>query len=93
MFKWRGPLDVKKTILYFTPIIFWPKEQEEASVKTCYEFGNDPMKMCFKHKTKMKVDHKIKNITLQGDVAKFTPFFIRFWVNLHKFINPMLILG
>jgi hypothetical protein len=25
-----------------------------------YEFGNDPMKMCFKHKTKMKVDHELK---------------------------------
>jgi glycosyltransferase involved in cell wall biosynthesis len=30
--------------------------------KTCDEFGNDPMKMCFEHKTKMKVDHKIKDV-------------------------------
>jgi hypothetical protein len=25
------------------------------------EFGNNPMKMCFEHKTRMKVDHKIKD--------------------------------
>jgi hypothetical protein len=36
-------------------------QQEGANVKTSYEFGNDPMKiMCFKHKTKMKVDYRIK---------------------------------
>jgi hypothetical protein len=51
-----------------------------------HDFGNDPMKMCFKHKTRMKVDHKIKDITRQGDVAKFTPCFIRFWMHLNKFI-------
>ncbi len=27
-----------------------------------YEFGNDPMKMCFEHKTRMKVDHIIKKL-------------------------------
>ncbi len=26
-----------------------------------YEVDNDSMKMCFKHKTRMKVDHKNKN--------------------------------
>jgi len=41
------------------------KVQEEANVKTCYEFGNDPMKfMCFKHKTKMKADCIIKVLKL-----------------------------
>jgi len=33
-------------------------------VKTRYKFGSDQMKMCFKHKTKMKVDHKIKDIKI-----------------------------
>jgi hypothetical protein len=36
--------------------------QERTNVKACIEFGNDPMKMCFKHKTTMKVDHKIKDL-------------------------------
>jgi hypothetical protein len=40
------------------------KEQEGANVKTHYKFGNDPMKMRFKHKTRIKVDHKIKNIQI-----------------------------
>jgi hypothetical protein len=34
--------------------------------------------MCFKHKTKIKVDHKIKDITLQGDVAKSLHFLLDF---------------
>jgi hypothetical protein len=39
------------------------KVQERANVKAHYGFGNDPMKMCFKHKIRlMKVDHKIKDI-------------------------------
>ncbi len=29
-----------------------------ANVQACYEFGNYSMKICFKHKTKMKVNHK-----------------------------------
>jgi hypothetical protein len=34
--------------------------QEGANVKAHYEFGNNPMKlMCFKHKTRMKADHRI----------------------------------
>jgi hypothetical protein len=36
------------------------KRQEGENVKAHYEFGNDSMKVCFKHKTRMKVDHKIK---------------------------------
>jgi hypothetical protein len=31
-------------------------------VKACNEFDNDPMKMCFEHKTRMKVEHRIQNI-------------------------------
>jgi hypothetical protein len=31
-------------------------------VKACNKVGNDPMKMCFKHKTRMKVDYKIKDV-------------------------------
>jgi hypothetical protein len=38
------------------------KRQQRANVKAHYEFHNDLMKMCFEHKTRMKVDHKIKNI-------------------------------
>jgi hypothetical protein len=33
------------------------KGQEGVNVKAHYEFGNGPMKMCFKHKTRMRVDH------------------------------------
>lgn len=25
--------------------------QERENVKACYEFDNEPMRMCFKHKT------------------------------------------
>jgi hypothetical protein len=35
-----------------------------ANVKMGYEFGHDPMRMCFKHKTRMKFDHKIKEIKI-----------------------------
>jgi hypothetical protein len=39
------------------------KGQEGANMmKAHYKFGNDPTKMCFKHKTRMSVDHKIKDI-------------------------------
>ncbi len=39
------------------------KRQEETNVKTHYDsFGINPMKMCLKHKTRMKVDYKILNI-------------------------------
>jgi hypothetical protein len=38
--------------------------QEGENVKAHYEFGNDSMKVCFKHKTRMKVDHKIKILEL-----------------------------
>jgi hypothetical protein len=38
------------------------KRQKGANVKTHYEFGSDSMKMCFEHKTRMKVDYRIKNI-------------------------------
>ncbi len=35
-----------------------------ANVKVCYDFGNDPMKMCFEHKIRLKVDHIIKDIII-----------------------------
>jgi hypothetical protein len=38
------------------------KRQEGANVKTCNESDNDSMKMCFKHKIRMKVDYKVKDI-------------------------------
>jgi hypothetical protein len=40
------------------------KRHEGANVKTCNEFRNNLMKMCFNHKIKMKVDDKIKMIRI-----------------------------
>jgi len=40
------------------------KGQEGANVKVGYEFGNDSMKTCFEHKTKMKTNHRIKVIRI-----------------------------
>jgi hypothetical protein len=40
------------------------KGQEGTNVKLCNEFGNDPRKMCSKHKTIMKVDSRIRDITI-----------------------------
>ncbi len=33
-------------------------------MKTWNEFDNDPIKMCSKHKIKIKVDHRMKNIRI-----------------------------
>jgi hypothetical protein len=39
------------------------KGQEGPNVKAHYVFSNDSMKLnAFKHKTRMKVDHRIKDI-------------------------------
>jgi hypothetical protein len=46
--------------------IMWELYSQRARGSKCqstYEFDNDPMKMCFKHKTRMKVDNIIKNIS------------------------------
>jgi hypothetical protein len=40
------------------------EKSEGGKVKTCNEFHNDPMKMLFKYKTRMKVNHRIKNIKM-----------------------------
>jgi hypothetical protein len=37
-------------------------KKQGTNVKAHYEFGNNAMKMCFKHKTRIKVDHRIKDI-------------------------------
>ncbi len=34
------------------------------NVKMGYEFGHDPMRMCFKHKKGMKLDHKTIDIKI-----------------------------
>jgi hypothetical protein len=47
------------------------KRQEEVSVKACYGFGNDPMKMYFKKKTRMNVDHIIKDIIIMYNYINF----------------------
>ncbi len=40
------------------------KRKEQTIVKACYEFDNNPMKMCFERKTKMKVDHRITYVRI-----------------------------
>jgi hypothetical protein len=41
------------------------KGQEGPNVKDHYQFDNDPIKIrCFEHKTRMKVDHRIKILKL-----------------------------
>jgi hypothetical protein len=41
------------------------KGQHGDNVKAHYEFGNDPLKiMCFKQRTRMKVDHRIEILKL-----------------------------
>jgi hypothetical protein len=40
------------------------KGQEGTNVKLCNEFGNDPRKMCSKHKIIMKVDTRIRDIII-----------------------------
>jgi hypothetical protein len=48
------------TIVQILCVNYMHKGQEETNVKTHYDsFGIDPMKMCLRHKTRMKVDHKI----------------------------------
>jgi hypothetical protein len=49
------------TIVQILCVNYMHKGQEETNVKTHYDsFGIDPMKMCLKHKTKMKVIIKFK---------------------------------
>jgi hypothetical protein len=38
------------------------KSKNEQNVKANYEFGNDPMEVCFDRKTRIKVDHRNKSI-------------------------------
>ncbi len=47
-------------------------------MEACYEFGNDSMKMCSKHKIRMKVDHIIKNqnCAIYIYIILMKPFFI-----------------
>jgi hypothetical protein len=40
------------------------KRQERANVIAYNEFDNNPMKTCFQHKTRLKVDCKIKDMTI-----------------------------
>jgi hypothetical protein len=40
------------------------KRQEITNVKTYNEFDNDLMKMCFEHKTSLKVDYRTKDMTV-----------------------------
>ncbi len=40
------------------------KGQEGSNVEVGYEFGNDSMKTCCEHKTRMKTNHRIKVIRI-----------------------------
>jgi hypothetical protein len=40
------------------------KRQERANVKAYDEFDNNPMKTYFEHKTRLKVDCKIEDMTI-----------------------------
>jgi hypothetical protein len=42
----------------------------------CNEFGNDAMKMCFEHKTRMKVDHIINDIYKKNQVVIYCGTFV-----------------
>jgi hypothetical protein len=45
----------------------WKLYAQKAKGNKCekrYEFANDLMKICFKHKIRMKVDHKFLNIKI-----------------------------
>ncbi len=50
------------------PVFWWTfyEGQVRKNVKTCNEYDNDPIKCLLnkKKKTRMKVDHKIKNIKI-----------------------------
>jgi hypothetical protein len=52
------------TIMWILCENYIHKRQEGENVKAHYEFGNDSMTVCFKHNTRMKVDHKIKILEL-----------------------------
>jgi len=40
------------------------KRHERTNVKSCNEFSNDLMNMCSKEKTRTKVNHIIKDLTI-----------------------------
>jgi hypothetical protein len=69
------------------------KDQEGTNVKTHYVFTNDPTKiMCFEHKTRMKVDHKIKILKLcitelftNKFVIFYEAFYHEFCLGIHAF--------
>jgi len=44
--------------------LYMHKKQEGANVKAHYKFSDDPMRMCFKHKTRVKVDYRNKDIKI-----------------------------
>jgi hypothetical protein len=59
--------------------VLWWKMELGADVKTHYVFINDPIKiMCFEHKTRMKVDHRIKILKLCR-IDFFTNKFVIFY--------------
>jgi hypothetical protein len=52
------------------------KGQEGRNVKTHYKSDNNSIKMCFKHKTRLKVNHIIKDIRVNAlhNVQKLSQF-------------------
>ncbi len=53
--------DVLQLCDYYMGVIC-TKSKNEQNVKANYEFGNDPMEVCFDRKTRIKVDHRNKSI-------------------------------
>lgn len=67
------------------------KRQKGMNMKACNEFGINPMKMWFEHKTIMKVDHRIKLLELcfyQGNFFMMELFCYEFfyvWTSTYYF--------
>jgi len=65
------------------------KGQEGSCVKTCYEFGNDLMKICFLTQNIMKVDCRFKDIKITYIVI-FMAFFCHVFLMFGHGIFPFL---
>jgi hypothetical protein len=72
------------------------KRQEITNVKTYNEFDNDLMKMCFEHKTSLKVDYRTKDMTVvflspQNVIYNGAFFVVNFLcLSMHIFSSPSL---
>jgi hypothetical protein len=74
------------------------KGWEGTNVKSYNEFGNDPIKMCSKHKTRMKVDLKLNILELFFikyimicDGIFFVMSFLKMFGHVHIFFSPIVV--